>query len=127
MKSKKEGDKMDLSIFRDMLYNDRTISDEISSKKLQKQIAYGIKRRKKNRTFNPWAVCEEPAELIDLLIQPEIERDHLIEECADVYLSVQYIAVFFNIKPKTIPEIEPGTPSDRIRWRENFPGRIFVR
>ena len=47
---------MDLTIFRDMLYNDRTISDEISSKKLQKQIAYGIKRRKKNRTFNPWAV-----------------------------------------------------------------------
>lgn len=91
---------MDLTIFRDMLYNDNSISDELSSKKLQKQIAYGIKRRKKNRTFNPWAVCEEPAELIDLLIQPEIEKDHLIEECADVYLSVHYLAVFFNIKPK---------------------------
>lgn len=46
MKSKKEEDKMDLTMFRDMLYNDNSISDELSSKKLQKQIAYGIKRRK---------------------------------------------------------------------------------
>lgn len=111
---------MDLTIFRDMLYNDNSISDELSSKKLQKQIAYGINRRRKDGSFNPWAVCEEPAELIDLLLQPEIERDHLIEECADVYLSVQYIAVFFNIKPKKIPEIEPGTPSDRDTLAKNL-------
>lgn len=34
MKSKKEEDKMDLTMFRDMLYNDNSISDELSSKKL---------------------------------------------------------------------------------------------
>lgn len=111
---------MDLTIFRDMLYNDNSISDELSSKKLQKQIAYGIKRRKKNRTFNPWAVCEESAELIDLLLQMEIEKDHLIEECADVYLSVQYIAVFFNIKPKKIPVIGSGEPSDKNTLARKF-------
>lgn len=120
MKSKKEEDKMDLTMFRDMLYNDNSISDELSSKKLQKQIAYGIKRRKKNRTFNPWAVCEEPAELIDLLIQPEIEKDHLIEECADVYLSIHYLAVFFNIKPKKTPVIGVGTPSDKNTLARKF-------